>query len=769
VPRFYFQWFEPMQTRKRNEQEFLPGVDPEQDCQPTESDIQPPETNPSKVNNFDHKVAWEGVMKGNSVSKKVLDSWVPQRGRWAYALEKVALWVERPFARLTGTTQLNPFYHTGTIASFLAIIVGLSGFYIFLFFQYGIDASYESVATRIEGPFLARIVRAVHKYASGALVITTLLHAYRTLFMERFRGQRWLAWISGIVMTFIIWLAGVTGYWLVADERAQLINDGFVRFLNSFSNLGDQYIAVLTAAENSGESWQLLLLLLIVHVVLYLIVVGFFIIHILRLKRAQFLPELHWTLGIGAILLLISALFPIGMLPKANPNQIPDAVTLDPLFLFYLPTDGNSWAYVVWGGLFVVTIIGVILPWLPHRKKRVAVPAANGSSILVSVSAPKVNIIKDRCTGCTKCALDCPYGAIEMVERHDGKRHKFIAIEDPSLCVSCGICVGSCDILAVTMGDTPPEIMWATVATQLALTKAKAPEGKVKVVFTCERHAAHGAQPYLANGQALALQEGLEIVTLPCVGAAPPNLMSRALDAGASEVQVIGCPPFDCANREGNFWAERRLVRKRVPRLRRPYANAPITAVWLPPDQFAEGLQTPPIMIVPEDGAAPEPNYLASRRMFPSLSWRNFVIAFGLLAVVMIAQIFLTDIPFTPQASHSAQIRFLLDNPAQPFNRTGAFAISQNPIELRLEVDGQAVITQSYAPEMLFSQTPDPFFGEIPISTGKHRVRFVFIDTHTDAITILFDREVDFQQGQILRFQFKPNRVIRCFEGVCRQ
>ena len=122
-------------------------------------------------------------------------------------------------------------------------------------------------------------------------------------------------------MTFVIWLAGVTGYWLIADERAQLINDGFIRFLNSFSNLGDRYVSLLTAAEQSGESWQLMLGLLIVHVVLYLIVVGFFVIHIMRLKRAQFLPELHWTLGIGAILLLISALFPVGMLPKANPNQ----------------------------------------------------------------------------------------------------------------------------------------------------------------------------------------------------------------------------------------------------------------------------------------------------------------------------------------------------------------------------------------------------------------------------------------------------------------
>jgi hypothetical protein len=43
---------------------------------------------------------------------------------------------------------------------------------------------------RMDEPFVARTLRAVHCYASGALVVTTLLHAYRTLFMERFSQCR---------------------------------------------------------------------------------------------------------------------------------------------------------------------------------------------------------------------------------------------------------------------------------------------------------------------------------------------------------------------------------------------------------------------------------------------------------------------------------------------------------------------------------------------------------------------------------------------------
>ncbi|MCA9922058.1 MAG: hydrogenase iron-sulfur subunit [Anaerolineales bacterium] len=697
-----------------------------------------------------------------------IESWVHIRGRWAHTLERVALFVERPFARITGTTQLNPFYHTGMIASFLAIVVGLTGFYIFLFFQYGIDASYDSVMTRIEGPFIARVMRAVHRYASGALVVTTLLHAYRTLFMERFRGQRWLAWITGIVLTIVVWLAGVTGYWLIADQRAQLINDGFISFLNTFSNLGDQYVAVLTRAELSGESWPLLLLLLIVHVVLYLIIIGFFVLHILRLKRAQFLPELHWTLGIGAVLLLVSALFPLGMLPKATPNQIPASVTIDPLFLFYLPTNGNVLAYILWGGLFVVTAVAVALPWLPYRCKKVVSASKNGTPVSLPLAPPKVKIINDQCTGCTKCALDCPYGALEMVERQDGKRHKYIAIADPGLCVSCGICIGSCDDMAITLGDTPPELMWVAVSTRLALAKAKVPDGNVKVVFTCERHAAHGAKPYLENNQALAVEQGVEIITLPCVGTALPNLMTRALDAGAGEVQVIGCPPFDCTNREGNYWTERRLVRKRVPRLKRAYANAPITAVWLPPDQFADGLQSKPTMTIPEGGDTPEPNYLASRRMFPALEWRNFVAAFLLLAVVMIVQIVLTDLPFKPAAAQLSHVRVLLEDPAVPFNRTGRFNVPDSAFELRLIVDGEPILTKQYTAEQLFfMEEPVPFYADLPVSSELQHVELLLIGIENKATTILFNEMVAFEPGRVLRISYQPDFATSCRFGNC--
>nr|MDJ0923909.1 cytochrome b N-terminal domain-containing protein [Acidimicrobiia bacterium] len=134
------------------------------------------------------------------------------------ALERLTLKLERPVDKAVGTPRLNPLYHTGTISVFLFGIVLVTGLYLTAFFQYGFEASYDSV-TRMEANPANRLIRAIHRYASIALVVTSLLHGWRTFFQDRFRGARWVAWVSGVGMMLMLWVIGVTGYWLIWDER----------------------------------------------------------------------------------------------------------------------------------------------------------------------------------------------------------------------------------------------------------------------------------------------------------------------------------------------------------------------------------------------------------------------------------------------------------------------------------------------------------------------------------------------------------------------
>ena len=55
--------------------------------------------------------------------------------------------------------------------------------------------------------------------------LTTLVHAWRIFVAGRFRGPRRWRWTTGVAALVVVWLAGVTGYWLVWDERAQALNE----------------------------------------------------------------------------------------------------------------------------------------------------------------------------------------------------------------------------------------------------------------------------------------------------------------------------------------------------------------------------------------------------------------------------------------------------------------------------------------------------------------------------------------------------------------
>jgi len=568
----------------------LPGVKRDQDCLPAI---------PEPLKAADERSAL--VFGAESFAENPpADIWLPRRGMLLRLLERVLLWLERPVNRLVGTPQLNPFYYTGQIAVFLLLFVSITGLFLVLFFQVGFDASYQFVS-RMEEQFLARTLRAAHRYASDSLIIVSLIHAFRLLVMDRFRGPRWLAWVSGVGMLLPIWLAGVTGYWMVWDERALAITLAFDHILRR----GDSSVRNLIAIAQKGNSWIFIMIILIAHLMLTALIGGAVWIHLTRLNRPKWLLPHYWLIGLTAVVLLVSAIVPVGMLPKADLTRPPGAFPLDLIYLFYLPLAFNTALNSpgLWLGLLALLVLVGLLPWLSPRPR----PA-------------RVAIDQARCTGCTVCATDCPYHAITLEPRTDGKPHKFVAMPHPALCVSCGICLGSCDGYAITLGDVSTPAIWHAIVTRLQHAREQA--RPARVILTCERHAAH-AGPGVAQDET--------VIVLPCVGAAHPDLVGWIHQADVADVRIVGCPPEDCANREGNTWLEQRLMRQRLPRLKREFGDVPIAMHWLPPGEFARAILRAEI---------PTPTQ--------RFTWRHFSPAFGLLIVVLLAQIWLTHVMFQP-------------------------------------------------------------------------------------------------------------------------
>ncbi|HEU4721083.1 MAG TPA: hydrogenase iron-sulfur subunit, partial [Gemmatimonadaceae bacterium] len=156
------------------------------------------------------------------------------------------------------------------------------------------------------------------------------------------------------------------------------------------------------------------------------------------------------------------------------------------------------------------------------------------------------------CVGCRQCSLDCPYDAITMITRAGGGRSAEVARVDPELCVSCGICAGSC----APMGVGPPG---RTGRDQLTDVRAFVSDSPIRsgelLVVCCDR----GARGWRGQLEA----ESARVYEVDCAGNLHTSVIELLVRAGAAGVLVIACPPRDCWNREGPRWLEQRVFHDR--------------------------------------------------------------------------------------------------------------------------------------------------------------------------------------------------------------
>lgn len=636
--------------------------------------------------------------------------------------ERISLRLEAPVNWLIHDPRFNPLYHTGTITIFLLVVILITGIYLTMFYPFGFTFSYLAVS-KMESNLVSRIIRAMHRYASDAAVIFALLHGWRTFFQDRFRGPRWLAWVTGVGMAVVVWFIGITGYWLIWDERATLLNQGLINILGGFKS-GQAFLVDYLVGDAAGTGWVFMLIVIVLHLGLSALTAYFLWLHLKRMSRAKWMPPRYW-MGISLIVIfLASALFPIGMLPALNDAQLPAQAPIDLFYLFYLPTFLRGPQALFWSVLLFILGIATALPWLMPRAK--------------ALEPIKVDLAN--CDGCTLCERDCPYLAIKMIPRTDGARPKFQADIDPNLCVSCGVCIGSCPDNALTFGDIPLDPMWKT-------TLAKAgEEKKIKVVFTCERHAMHGVGAHFNDPD-------VHIVPLTCVAMANPKLAAQALEAGASDVQFIGCPPEDCANREGNTWLNDRVNGERLPKLKPDFIPHVHTA-WAPPTDFGRALKS---QVKSEaDTFKIKLNAGHLRFILPLL---------GIMAVVTAAQIWLSNrtVEFYGEETASLAVQMthhsgyaIHDVPPPP---TIEPDLAQ-PIRLTLEVDSAIVFDETYTAIDNHINQGARIFEQVHLTPGKHHVTIRMYDRSDASFEqVLFDDTIILDPRQALTINFRDIHI----------
>jgi ferredoxin len=454
-------------------------------------------------------------------------------------------WARRPLAavdaalnRLYGS-RFNPLYQSGTLVVVAFLVMLVSGVYLLFFYRIG--SPYESVA-RIEAQvFAGRWLRAIHRYAADLAVVAVVLHAFRMFVQGRSWGPRTLAWVSGWILLFLIFVCGWTGYVMLWDEQAQLLALEGARLLDALPLFSEPISRTFVGDRPLPNAFFFLNLFL--HVALPIGVALVFWIHVARVARPVMLPPRELLWGTTLLLFVASCLVPAPLGPKADLRRMVGSVDLDVFYSFWLPASRGLEPFPAWLGFaaFALFVCSVPLWARPARSERRE----------PSVSADRL------CTGCDQCTMDCPYEALEMVELPELNLDHLVAQVDPRLCVSCGICTASCAPMAIGPPGESGRDELGRVSDYIAAHRFGPTD---VVIVACENGAGR-----LARG---AQADGSSVYPTSCIGHLHTSVIEYLLRAGVGGVLLASCPSRDCWHREGPKWLEERVYAGREAELR---------------------------------------------------------------------------------------------------------------------------------------------------------------------------------------------------------
>ena len=263
--------------------------------------------------------------------------------------------------------RLNPLYHLGAISFFLFWVITATGLYLYAFFETGVPDAYTSVESLTHGQWFAGgVLRSIHRYASDAFVITMLLHMVRHFAFNHLRGFRWFSWVTGVLLIWLVYAAGVTGFMLPWDHLAQYTIIASFEWLDWLPGFGGALMRNFIYADSVTDRFFSLLAFMHIGISLVLLLLQW--IHVQRVPKARTNPPRVIMTSVIVTLLLLSAVRPV--LSQGGAANLGEAVTtlhFDWFYLAVLPLVTVWPIGQVWALLVASTGVLLALPWLPPK------------------------------------------------------------------------------------------------------------------------------------------------------------------------------------------------------------------------------------------------------------------------------------------------------------------------------------------------------------------------------------------------------------------
>lgn len=648
--------------------------------------------------------------------------------------------------------EYNPFTQSGAVANVSFVIALVTGFLLLIWYRPSAFLAYEITEAMGNQRYFAGMIRSLHRYSSDVCMLFILYHGFKVFFGARFTGSRTLAWITGIVGAWLIWFDGWLGYWLVWDQRGALVAQGTAKFMDVLPVFAEPLAA--SFLTNDSFSSLLFFIVFFLHMLIPLAFAVALWLHVTRLNKPRFFTSWNFAALITLSLVALSIIVPADIEAEADMLNPPAEMTGDWFYLLPLYVTERLHGGMLW----LISIISFValasVPWVFRRRKKKTIP----------------QIKEKTCNGCIQCFHDCPYNAISMVPRRIGsmKKSEEVALIDPDICVSCGICVGSCDPVAIEYPGLSP---WEIRQNIDDFLEAKDMEGR-HVAFTCGNCAGDGLNIDPETGDCVELP-GYIVFAVPCAGWIHPSLIERAMKNGAGGVVVLGCqsdPDF----RLGSDWIEDRVEGVRHPQLRRDkLKKGDLLMLKMDPSRMNEFIEeairfSQRSEDIEENGTVKNPAL-----------WKQFTIGLMLIVGISALTTWLSIAPIPmPERDTEILIHFKmkgspiqthederLDLPAHMQRQDTEVVDRRSDVRLQVVKNNVVIYDEQYRPSGIRRRGYSNAIISVPVSAGSNEIQLRLGDAVSESPGWRFSdsRILEIPQGKRAVVRFDENHGFRWY------
>lgn len=173
-----------------------------------------------------------------------IGTWLDERLGWRNVWEAIFL---------RKLPKVNWWYTLGSATLFTAILQGVTGILLTIYYVPTPDHAYDTVQFITYEVSMGWLIRGLHHYGASAMVVLVVLHMLRVIIHGAYKYPREMTWFTGVGLLLVVIGSGFTGYLLPWDQRAYWATTVGTKIAGTPPLIGDWILQVIRGGEGLSE------------------------------------------------------------------------------------------------------------------------------------------------------------------------------------------------------------------------------------------------------------------------------------------------------------------------------------------------------------------------------------------------------------------------------------------------------------------------------------------------------------------------------------